>query len=93
MSEQSYYDLEGWAQVPCNVSEMLVHQETVPLGPYSTITDPDGHYGRPLVYTEWGVKDAEQPVLRNYRWPDSDRDCEHWINTKSNFETRVANES
>lgn len=85
MSDQSYYDLSGWAQIPCNVSEWMI-QRGEDLKPYSTITDPDGLYGPPLVYTEWGSKDGHQPVLRNYRWPDSDRPCEHWVNTVDNLE-------
>lgn len=84
--EQAMYDLDGWAQVPCNVADMLVRQDTVKLTVFSSLTDLHGTYGRPLVYTEWGATKPDQAVLREYRYPESDRPCEHWVNTKENAE-------
>lgn len=83
MSNQSMYNLDGWAQITCQASEVVMGGVEM-MSVYSTATDPDGVYGPPLIYTEWGMKNGDEPILRHYRWPDSDRECEHWVNTKAN---------
>jgi hypothetical protein len=39
------------------------------LNPFSTLTDPDGAYGTPQVYTAWGLRGADAPLIdiRDYR--------------------------
>jgi hypothetical protein len=55
----------------------------------SAKTDPDGLYGRPEIFTEWGLSAGEVPVLRTIRWPGRERSgsplrspdvqpCEHY---------------
>jgi hypothetical protein len=29
---------------------------------YSSLTDPDGQFGRPVMFTEWGTKDGRTPI-------------------------------
>lgn len=67
------YDLDGWAPISCASSEELRADKT----PVSSLTDPDGTHGTPIVYTEWATDDGT-PVLRDYRWPNSSRECEHY---------------
>lgn len=67
-----------WSRIACEVADVLRHQEARPLVPVGSLTDLAGEFGRPLVYTEWGFKDTEQPVMREYRWPKQDRPCEHY---------------
>ncbi|GAA4924482.1 hypothetical protein [Nesterenkonia rhizosphaerae] len=91
--DQAWYSTEGWAQVPCALSDAL-HRHGQPeehpgaLRIFSTITDPDGMHGSAVIYTEWGVRvnGVDTPLLREYRWPqEPERDCEHWVNTTQNI--------
>jgi len=72
---RSMFDLSGWHQITCQQSDTL-HLDTQPV---SSLTDMDGEYGEPTVYKEWGRLAPDRAVLRDYRWPDSDRVCEHWV--------------
>jgi hypothetical protein len=78
-----------WVQISCTEREALVDEkgrsyngfsEESGIGVLSSITDPDGTYGRSRVFTEWGY-DYDRPVLRDERWPNSDQPCEHhkWV--------------
>jgi hypothetical protein len=67
------HDLRGWAPVTCVASDAIRSNKR----PVSSLTDLSGTYGTPVVYTEWA--DADRPVLRDYRWPDSERDCAHYV--------------
>jgi hypothetical protein len=68
------YNLSEWTPISC------AHADSVRLGltPISSLTDIAGTYGTPIVYTEWG-DDNETPRLREYRYPDSDRPCSHYV--------------
>ena len=68
------HDLNGWVAIPCAQSDEVRTNKR----PRSSLADPSGNYGMPVVYTEWAGPDDEQPVLRDYRWFD-DRDCTHYI--------------
>lgn len=85
METQSTYSLDGWAQITCEATEAIMCAAEVGyLTVFTSITDPEGMYGTALNYTEWGIKSADEPLLRTYVWPDSDKPCEHWVNTKDN---------
>ena len=73
MSE-NMYDLTGWHKVGCRDSDDL---RTQSLSVASSLTDPDGHYGPPVVFTERALAGGT-PTLRDYRYPHSDRPCEHY---------------
>lgn len=74
---QSMDDLSGWGEVNCAQRETFFRQYGDRLKPYSALTDPDGQYGTPVVYTEWGAKEGEKPWLRDYRWIDGP--CRHYM--------------
>lgn len=73
MSEQHMYDLTGWVKVECAASDDIRAVARV----NSSLTDLDGQYGEPVVYTEWALSNGI-PILRDYRYPKSDRTCEHF---------------
>lgn len=68
------YDLDGWTKVSCVDSDELRSGRK----PTSSLTDPNGNYSAGVVYTEWATEDGT-PVLRDYRWTDEARECEHYI--------------
>lgn len=68
-------DLSGWMEIACVESDAIREGKR----PVSSLTDPSGTYGTPVVYTEWAGRDDERPLLRDYLWPDSDRDCTHYV--------------
>lgn len=65
------HDLSGWEPITCAESDTLRPD----LAPLSSLTDPTGDYGAPVIYTEWGTDDG--PVLRDYRWPGAETVCAH----------------
>ena len=84
MTDQDMDDLTGWQQVPCRVADLIRYgnaDRKWPLKPFSSLTDPEGEFGRPIVYTEWGVEfpEGDAALLREYRWPKGERACEHYV--------------
>jgi len=71
----------GFVQVGCMIADLLRSDERVK--PQSSLTDFDGDFGEPIIFTEWGIERNDGStlvVLREARWPrDPDRDCEHWV--------------
>jgi hypothetical protein len=74
---QSMNDMSGWGSVDCDTRDRFFADHRDRLAVFSTLTDPDGHYGRGVIYTEWGVKDGEKPWLRDYRW--TGEPCTHYM--------------
>lgn len=80
-SGQNMHDLDGWEETDCYTSNGI----RPGLKPVSSLTDLDGEFGRPIVYTEWANPDDEDtPVLRDYRWPGGYSKCKHYVPTKEN---------
>lgn len=75
---QSMDDMTGWGEVTCETRERFFSQYGALLKPYSSLTDPDGQYGEPTIYTEWGSKRRDTPWLRDYRYPRDER-CAHFM--------------
>ena len=79
------YSMAGWKRIPCAEREehFALADATGGIEPVSGLTDLDGTYGTPIVFTEWARKDSSESLLRDYRWPDSERKCEHyfWVGT------------
>lgn len=70
---------DGWVAVSCAVSDVLRSSEHTTV--LSSKTDLHGTYGKPEVFTEWGVPvDGADPVpvLREHTWPDG-APCEHFV--------------
>ncbi len=77
-----------WRQVNCQERDALIDRlgrsyngfsAESGIGVFSSLTDIDGEYGPPEIFTEWGYRVTDVPVLRDYRWPGSGRPCEHFI--------------
>jgi hypothetical protein len=73
-------DLSGWAPITCVESDEIREG----MSPSSSLTDPNGtRSGMAVVYTEWVNPQTEAPVLRDYRWTEPGRDCEHYAPTEA----------
>ena len=73
---------DGWVAVSCVAADMI---RTSPhVVPMSSKTDPSGVHGSPEIFTEWGTRKTEIPVLREHRWPAASggedvAPCEHFV--------------
>jgi hypothetical protein len=72
---QDMYDLEGWREVTCEESDTVRARNG---GVYSSLTDKNGNYGPPVVFTEWQDVDRE-PMLRDYRYDNDPMTCRHYV--------------
>lgn len=73
------HDMTGWHALPDCATADVIHERHRDMPGWrvvSGLTDMDGDYGTPQVFREWWQGD--QPILRDYRWPHSDRPCEHY---------------
>lgn len=80
----SMYDRRGWTRISCE--ERNEHYEIAgdDLRPISSLTDYAGEFGEPVVFTEWGRNDSDEPLLRDFLYPGPESDvkpCEHWFFT------------
>jgi hypothetical protein len=79
--------MTGWTRIPCMERDEHYDIAGEHLKPLSSLTDLDGEFGSPVVFTEWGRDDQDEPLLRDYRYPkQSDpgsdyRPCEHYFYT------------
>jgi hypothetical protein len=81
-------DYEGvWMPISCAEREELIDRlgrsyngfsGESGIGVLSSKTDLDGEYGRAEVFTEWGYRGTEVPVLRDIRYTKDDAPCEHY---------------
>lgn len=46
---------------------------------WSSLTDMDGEYGEPRIFTQWGSSDERVPVVADLRYIDSPKTCEHMV--------------
>lgn len=70
-----------WVPIPCLTADLIrQHPQVVPTEGRSDI---GGEFGEPCVYTEWGLRDDDIPVMREWRYPSrvpgepDPRPCEH----------------
>ena len=83
----------AWVKITCEEREALVCRNGERYDGFkvtSALTDTDGQYGEPTIFTEWydSFLDHEESVLRDYRYPgrrtpddpypDDARPCEHY---------------
>ncbi|WP_345434826.1 hypothetical protein [Microbacterium gilvum] len=68
--------LTGWQAVSCERSDE-VRAEHLDKTVRSSLTDLDGRFGGPVIFTEWATADG-RPLLRDYRWGAAERPCEHY---------------
>lgn len=71
----------GFTRIDCRVADVLRSAPKLVVG--SSLTDPCGSYGEPVIFTEWGIRAADgsyRVVMREIRWPDdAGRGCQHWV--------------
>lgn len=76
----------NWVKITCDEREQLVDKHGRSYNAFSresgisvlsSCTDPDGDFGRPEIFTEWGF-DYDRPVLQDYLYPETDKPCEHY---------------
>lgn len=72
------WDRRGWTRITCQESDEHLSIMGSNARVFSSLTDPDGAFGSPVVFTEWGRDDSDEPILRNYRYP-VDGSCEHYF--------------
>lgn len=87
-------NMAGWLRITCYERDehFALAKDTGGIEPISGLTDPDGEYGTPLVFTEWARKDSDEPLLRDYRYPNEDGSgsgpdaapCKHYFYVGSN---------
>lgn len=83
------HDRHGWTRITCaerdeHLSIMGDHARV-----FSSLTDLSGEFGNPLVFTEWGRDDGDEPILKDFRYPPEDGSnsgpdaapCEHYFYT------------
>jgi hypothetical protein len=71
-----------WVSVACVVADAIRASEFVQA--YAGRSDLYGEFGEPEVYTEWGIRDRDIPVLREWRYPGVDgapdpKPCRHVV--------------
>lgn len=73
---------DPWRQITCLEREALIDSlgrsyngfnDASGVKVLAAFTDPESY-----IFTEWGY-DYARPVLRDERWPNSDRDCAHHV--------------
>jgi hypothetical protein len=75
-------DMNSWRPTSCFEADVIRRQGSG-LSVASSLTDQDGEYGQPTIFTEWWWNDRI-PVLRDYRYPGQHgapdyRPCRHFI--------------
>lgn len=69
-------EIDEWRQISCQERDDLFAQldgeHGYGLSVLASSTDPERY-----VFTEWGVRSTEEPVLRDHRWPDGRHPCKH----------------
>ena len=75
-----------WRSATCQEYEDAYQSHPEGMRVYSSLTDPDGDFGRPQVFTEWGTKDGRTPVCAGVVLYDQDEEdrpevvgCAHMI--------------
>ena len=74
LEPRNMYDMTGWKQISCDDSDHIWRDSEGSLKVTSSLTDPDGCYGEPIIFTEWWLNN--HPLLRNYRKPG--KRCTHY---------------
>lgn len=66
--------LDGWRQVTCSERDEVFRSMALPIVA-SSLTDPEGRYGDPVIFTEWADDaDRDAAVLRDYL-----PNCTHFV--------------
>jgi len=82
-SPKGMWDMTSWVGVNCFEADVIRRQGSG-LSVASSLTDHDGEYGQPVIFTEWWW--FEIPVLRDYRYPGQRgepdyKPCKHYLAT------------
>lgn len=68
-----------WVKATCVERDYVFIENELTV--WSGLTDLDGEYGDPCMFTEWGSPDSTRPIVADLRWTaeDDKRPCEHRI--------------
>lgn len=88
LTPRGSHDLTGWRNIDCREAD-LIRRQGAGLIVASSLTDTEGQYGDPVIFTEWWWRNAagDEPVLRDYRYPseaDPAFSCTHFIAAHAN---------
>lgn len=67
----------SWREATCAESD-AVHADQ-DLMVWSYLTDTEGEFGDPIIFTQWGSRDETRPAVANVRFPGSQKRCVHRI--------------
>ena len=74
-----------WRRVTCAERDEVYAAGIARWSVGASLTDLDGEYGDPEMFTEWWDRQTEKPVLRDRRYPSREagqrdlRPCEHYV--------------
>lgn len=74
--------MADWIAVTCEKADEIRRAPFITA--YGGRSDLGGTYGEPEVYTEWGIRGRDIPLLREHRFPGLDlagpdrKPCEHY---------------
>lgn len=76
LEPRSMHDMTGWHRLTCDQADIIAerHRGLEPLKVTSTLTDLQGRFGPPVIFTEWWWRGM--PLLREYR--DNLSECRHY---------------
>ena len=74
-SGANMHNLTGWVAIGCTESDAI---RATNCGVLSSLTDPAGNLGNPIVYTEWGDREG-RPILRDYGETLPGSTCTHFV--------------
>jgi hypothetical protein len=61
-----------WIETDKHVYGAIYREHCKDLQPFGTISDLSGAYGRPLMMTEWGFKNADFPIMKIEQFKDKE---------------------
>lgn len=76
---QHMWDTSGWVKITCGESDRVRDNFEHPFV-VSSLTRMEGRGPAvpAVVFTEWADGDPDTPLLRDYRFPGTNRLCEHF---------------
>lgn len=79
------HDSRGWQRITCEERDEHLKLMGDHARVLSSLTDLYGEFGDPLIFTEWGRDDVDEPIFKEFRYPPLDGEgpdrapCEHWF--------------
>lgn len=81
--------LGEWEEIPREEYWEIFKRERDDLTVFSTLTDPEGNYGIRQIYTAWGYKEEDVPLIdiRDYKTEDGGLErqiCRKFVSRRAN---------